>query len=44
MLAYSGKGRLKVEDVDLSHTVREITQMLGVSVGDAVRVRLERSA
>ncbi len=32
MLAYSGKGRFKVEAVDLSNMVRDITQMLSVSI------------
>lgn len=36
MLAYSGKGRIRLRDVDLSSTVREITQMIGVSVSKKI--------
>jgi len=38
MLAYSGKGRMRLRDVDLSGTVREITQMIGVSVSKKIRL------
>lgn len=36
MLAYSGKGRIRLRDVDLSSTVREIMQMIGVSVSKKI--------
>jgi len=41
MLAYSGKGRFVVEDVDLSAMVREMVRLLEVSVCKRARLRCE---
>ena len=40
MLAYSGKGRFLIQDVDLSSVVQEMTHLLRVSIGKAVDLRL----
>ncbi|MBD3175629.1 MAG: PAS domain S-box protein [Armatimonadia bacterium] len=40
MLAYSGKGRFIVEDLDLSELVEEMVHMLEVSVSKAAALRL----
>ncbi len=41
MLAYSGKGRYQVADIDLSIEVREIVRMLGSVISKKVEVKLE---
>ena len=41
LLAYAGKGRFVVEDLDLSHQVREITALVQASIPRTVQLRLE---
>jgi len=41
LLAYAGKGRFLVQDIDLSHQVREITALVQASIPRTVQVRLE---
>ncbi|MCP4203621.1 MAG: PAS domain-containing protein, partial [bacterium] len=41
MLAYSGKGQFMVEPTDLSVLIREISQLVEVSVSKKIRVALE---
>jgi len=44
MLAYSGKGRFIVAAHDLSSLVRDMTQLLGVSIGKSVTLRYDLAA
>ncbi len=41
MLAYSGKGRFELMPIDLREAVREITQLLEVSIAKKIAVRFE---
>jgi len=41
MLAYSGRGRIQVQDLDLNHLVQEIAQLLSVSIPKTVALRFE---
>ncbi len=41
MLAYSGKGRFEVTSIDLREMVKEITQLLEVSISKKIAVRFE---
>jgi signal transduction histidine kinase len=41
LLAYAGKGRFVVQDLDLSRQVREITALLQASIPRTVQLRLE---
>jgi PAS domain S-box-containing protein len=41
LLAYSGKGRFVVQPVDLSEVVREMTQLLDISIKKTVTVRYQ---
>ena len=41
MLAYSGKGKFVIKSIDLSSMVREITSLLEVSIGKAVRLQYD---
>ena len=41
MLAYSGKGKFVIENLDLSRLVREMGQMLEVSISKKVQLRYE---
>ncbi|KAA0210439.1 PAS domain S-box protein [bacterium] len=41
MLAYSGRGRFEVKHVNISQLVREISELLNVSVSKKARVRME---
>ncbi len=41
MLAYSGRGRIQVEDLDLNRLVQEIAQLLSVSIPKTVSLRFE---
>jgi signal transduction histidine kinase/CheY-like chemotaxis protein/ABC-type amino acid transport substrate-binding protein len=43
MLAYSGKGRFLVESVDLTRLVREMAQLLDVSISKKAQLRYEFS-
>jgi len=40
MLAYSGRGRFEIKQVNLSHVVREIAELLNVSVSKKATVRM----
>ncbi len=41
MLAYSGKGRFELTSIDLCDTVKEITQLLEVSISKKIAIRFE---
>jgi len=41
MLAYSGRGRVQVQDLDLNRLVREIAQLLSVSIPKSVSLHFE---
>ncbi len=41
MLAYSGKGRFELSSIDLREMVKEITQLLEVSISKKIAVRFE---
>ncbi len=41
MLAYSGRGKLVIQDTDLNHLVSEMTHLLKVSIGKRVALRLD---
>ncbi len=44
LLAYSGRGRFVIEPIDLSALVRDMAQLLGVSIPKRCRLALELSA
>lgn len=41
LLAYAGKGQLRVEPIELGETIREMAELLGVSAGRQTRIALE---
>ena len=40
MLAYSGRGKARVQTLDLNHLVEEMTHLLGTSISKKARIRL----